>query len=210
MLFDDFEQNLTPDARAFTDPGFAEIFAHLCAAAGAGRVLVTCRYPVPDSDDMLLRVELPALTPAELRRLFLRLPALRELPVEDRRLVARTIGGHPRLIEFLDVLLREGAGARFRSVTGKLRALARQENVDLTPPHSLAEGVAEAVRLGSRDILLDALLDDLTPAQQELLLQAALSQAPFTTTDLDQHPDGTRRRHRQPPRCGATWSGWPT
>jgi hypothetical protein len=48
------------------------------------------------------------LTGSELRRLFLRLPALRALPQENRTLVARAIGGHPRLIEFVDALLRGG------------------------------------------------------------------------------------------------------
>lgn len=107
VLFDDFEQNLTTTGE-FADPGFAEIFTLLCDTARAGRILVACRYPVPGSEDALLRIDLPALTPAELGRLFLRLPALHELSTEDRRLVGRTIGGHPRLIEFLDVLLRHG------------------------------------------------------------------------------------------------------
>ncbi len=199
VLFDDFEQNLTPDARGFSDPGFAEIFAVLCDAATAGRVLVTCRYPVPGSEDTLLRVELPGLSIAELRRLFLRLPALRELSEDDRRLVVRTIGGHPRLIEFLDVLLREGTGSRFRHVTRKLRALATAEGLDPKQPRQLTDGVSEAVRLGSRDILLDALVEDLSEAQQELVLQAALSRAPLAIEDLahtrhgsDSTPEQTR------------------
>jgi hypothetical protein len=89
------------------DPGFAELFAILLDNTRTGRVLTTCHYPVPDTADALLRLDLPPLTPAEQRRLYLRLPALRALSVDDRRLVTRTIGGHPRLIEFVDVLLRE-------------------------------------------------------------------------------------------------------
>src|SRR5689334_1364104 len=108
MLFDDFEQNLTPDTRAFADPGFAEIFTALATAAGAGRILVTCRYPIPGSETRLHPIPVGPLSPAEQRRLFLRLPALRDLSRDDRVLLTRTIGGHPRLIEFLDVLLREG------------------------------------------------------------------------------------------------------
>jgi tetratricopeptide (TPR) repeat protein len=184
LLFDDFEQNLTTDARGFTDPVFADIFARLCTAADAGRVVVTCRYPVPDSEAVLLRVDLPALTRAELGRLFLRLPALRELPGTDRRLIWRTIGGHPRLIEFLDVLLRDGLGARLRSVTAKLRALAERAQVDLRPGRPLTEAVTDTLRLGSLDILLDALIAQLSPNQYELLLQAALPRTPFTVDDL--------------------------
>jgi hypothetical protein len=183
VLFDDFEQNLDTGG-VFTDPGFAELFGALCAATQVGRVLVTSRYPVPDSDDLLLRVELPALSPAELRRLFLRLPALRELSVEDRRMVARTIGGHPRLIEFLDVLLRDGTAANFRHVTSKLRDLATKENIDLTPTRDVAIGLSEAIQLGSRDILLDGVTEHLQSGQWELLLQAALGRAPLSLDDL--------------------------
>ena len=72
----------------------------------------------------------PALSQAELRRLFLRLPKLRDLEAEDRRLLTRTIGGHPRLIEFTDALLR-GGHASFRHVQTRLRDLARAEGLDL-------------------------------------------------------------------------------
>ena len=43
--------------------------------------------------------------------MFLCLPALAELDPADRRLLTRTIGGHPRLIEFTDALLRGAAPA---------------------------------------------------------------------------------------------------
>jgi tetratricopeptide (TPR) repeat protein len=184
VLFDDFEQNLTPDTRAFADPGFAELFHGFVAAARTGRILVTCRYPVPDTAATLLRLELAALSPTELGRLFLRLPTLRGLPVENRRLVVRTIGGHPRLIEFLDALLRTNRGARFQHVSAKLHQLAVDEGIDLRPGRGLAEGVRDTVRLGSRDILLDALLADLTPDQRELLLQACISRIGMSVDDL--------------------------
>ncbi|MET9224723.1 CHAT domain-containing protein [Lentzea sp. NPDC003310] len=183
VLFDDFEQNLTA-AGEFLDPGFAEIFTAVCHRAQAGRVLVTCRYPIPGAESVLLRLEVPALTPAELGRFLLRLPALRDLSAQDRRVVVRTIGGHPRLIEFLDVLLRRGTAAGFRHVTGKLHALAAREHIDLTAPRDLATGIGEAVRLGSRDILLDTITEELTPRQRELAHQAALARAAFTTQDL--------------------------
>ena len=38
--------------------------------------------------------------------------------------------------------------------------------------------------LGSRDIVLDALLEQLTPTQRDLVLQAGLLSAPFTPADL--------------------------
>ncbi|MER5261560.1 CHAT domain-containing protein [Actinosynnema sp. NPDC002837] len=182
LLFDDFEQNLDPDGR-FLDPGFAELFTALCDAAHTGGILVTCRHPIPDSDT-LLRLDLPPLSPAEQRRLFLRLPALRVLSTDDRRLIAAAIGGHPRLLEFLDVLLRQGTAADFRHVTSKLRTLARDEDLDLRPGRNLATGISDTVRLGSRDILLDTLLDQLTSDQRELALQANLARASLTHRDL--------------------------
>jgi hypothetical protein len=183
VLFDDFEQNLTPGGGEFLDPGFAEIVARMLEAAQTGRLLVTCRYPIPDAD-LLLRVDLPALSPGELRRLFLRLPALRTLAPEDRRLITRTIGGHPRLIEFVDVLVRDRGSATFLHVTRKLLDLARDEQLDVTSPRSVEDSVAQAVLLGSRDIVLDVLVEDLTSEQRKVLLQAAVSSAAFSSDDL--------------------------
>ena len=79
LVFDDFEQNLElGDATiAFSDPGFA----------------VTSRYPPLGADAFLLEVPVPALSPAELRRLLLRLPALRELDTGDRRVLMEKIEG---------------------------------------------------------------------------------------------------------------------
>jgi hypothetical protein len=100
LVLDDFERNLEVGGRSFVDPGFAELFTALCATTGRGRLLVTCRHPVPgDAMSMLLEVPVPPLSRSELGRLFLRHPALRDLEAEDRRAVMRTIGGHPRLIE---------------------------------------------------------------------------------------------------------------
>lgn len=56
LVFDDFEQNLTRDGRAFADPGFAETFEGLCTKAGVGKVPLTCRYPISDGPG---RAEVP-------------------------------------------------------------------------------------------------------------------------------------------------------
>ncbi|MEJ2851874.1 CHAT domain-containing protein [Saccharothrix sp. CCNWLW140] len=185
ILFDDFEQNLTTDG-AFRDEGVASIFTELCEAANKGRILVTCRYPVPDTDHLLLHLNVPPLTPAELSRLLLRLPALREQSPQNRQLIADTIGGHPRLVEFLDILLRQRPDptTTLRHVTTKLRALARRESLDPGPGRPLNRGIDDAIRLGSRDILLDTLLTHLTAPQLELALQTSLFRATTTTQDL--------------------------
>ena len=137
LVFDDFEQNLSrPGGGNYLDPTVAHALSALCDSAEVGAVLVTSRYPLPDPNDLLVEIPIPPLSPSELRRLFLRLPALRDLDPEDRRFLQRTVGGHPRLIEFVDALLR-GGRANLKQVQAKLRDLARIEGIDLTRPRPL-------------------------------------------------------------------------
>jgi hypothetical protein len=84
------------------------------------------------------------------------MPALRGLSSGHRQLVTRTIGGHPRLIEFLDVLLRHGTAAMFQHVTAKLHQLADRD-IDLTQRRNVGTGITDAVRLSSRGIPLGVL-----------------------------------------------------
>ena len=184
VVFDDFEQNLTPGGGEFTDPAFDDILTGLADAAGTGGLLVTCRYALPGPDRFLARIPVPALSAAELRRLFLRLPALRDLDAEGRRVLAGAVGGHPRLIEFTDALLRGGRSG-FRHVQTKLRDLARQQGADLAAGRSLDGAVEQALLLGSADILLDGLRDLLTGSQEGVLRQVAVCRAPMTLDDLD-------------------------
>ncbi|MGH4024282.1 MAG: CHAT domain-containing protein, partial [Pseudonocardiaceae bacterium] len=184
VVFDDFEQNLSrPGGEAFLDATVEDAITALCNSAEVGAVLVTCRYPLPGPQDLLVEIPVPSLSPSELARLFLRLPALRDLDPEDRRLLHRTVGGHPRLIEFVDALLR-GGRANLRQVQAKLRDLARREGIDITRPRPLGQAVDQAMLLGSADILLDELLDLLTPRQRALLDQVAVSRAPMRLDDL--------------------------
>ncbi|MFI6365506.1 CHAT domain-containing protein [Nocardia sp. NPDC050630] len=197
LLFDDFEQNLTrPGGAQFLDPGFAEQFSLLCRSARTGRLLVTCRYPVPGG---LTEVGLTPLSPAELKRMFLRLPQISGLRAEEQRLVARTIGGHPRLIEFVDALLRGGDGT-LRPVGERLRRLAGEHAVDLDQDRTLSESLDTAVVLGTRDILVDALLDLLDTSERELLLQISLSRTPLRDLDISHArfgADATRDQRRE-------------
>ena len=120
---------------------------------------------------------------AQLRRMFLRLSALRELPAADRGLLMAAIGGHPRLIEFVDALLRHGRTNLKETVT-RLRKLASEQGVQLSGPRPLGQVIQEAMLLGSRDILLDQLLEFLTGEQREVLLQAAVTVPPMSAADL--------------------------
>ncbi|WP_322761517.1 ATP-binding protein, partial [Frankia sp. Cr2] len=210
LLFDDFEQNLTEDGRGFADPGFAEVFADLARAGGpggsggagrpgsAGRLLVTCRYPLPNRTASLHRVDVGPLSGSELGRLLLRLPSLRQLGDDDRRTLTRTIGGHPRLLEFVDALLRNGA-ANLLEVTEKISDLADTLGIDLLDDRTFGEAVDDALLLGSRDIVLELLVATVTADERALLLQAAVSSAPMSVDDLAfawQGAEPDRARHR--------------
>jgi hypothetical protein len=183
VLFDDFEQNLTEGGAAFADPGFQTAFAGLSEATGVGKLLVTCRYPLPAGPVRFARVKVGALSDAELARLLHRLPGLRSVSVGERRFVVRAIGGHPRLLEFVDALVR-GEAARLREVDQLLRRLAADHGIDVDDDRSLAEAVEDAMLLGSRDILLRELVATLSSDDRELLFQAARSRAPMSPSDL--------------------------
>ena len=88
---DDFEQNLTACGQDFLDPAIGEVITALADAAETGSLLLPAARP-----RQVLRGVGPGLVAAELMRLFLRMPALHGLDGEDKRLLTRTIGGHPR------------------------------------------------------------------------------------------------------------------
>ncbi|MGI5238930.1 CHAT domain-containing protein [Dactylosporangium sp. CA-139066] len=178
LVFDDFEQNLTVGGGDFLDPGFGEVFAALAAAAERGKILVTSRYPVP-GEPPLARVEVPPLSDAELRRLLLRMPGLRELAAEDAEAVVTAVGGHPRLLEFVDALVH--GGARLPEVTARLRALGSPSEPGR---RDACDATREAIALGARDVLLAELLDLLTGDELAALLQLAVSRIAVGAEDL--------------------------
>ena len=155
VVFDDFEQNLTPGGEEFADPAFDDILTGLADAAGTGGLLVTCRYPLPGPDRFLARIPVPRAVGG---RAAAAVPAAAGAAGPgrrgQRRVLARAIGGHPRLIEFTDALLRGGRSG-FRHVQARLRDLARRQGLDLAADRSLDGAVEQALLLGSADILLD-------------------------------------------------------
>ena len=183
LAFDDFEQNLTGDGSAFLDATTEQAITAFADAAEVGVLLLTSRYTLPGPDRFLVEVPVSPLTAMELRRLFLRLPALADLDGRDRRLLARVIGGHPRLIEFADALMR-GGRASLRHVQVRLRNVARDEGVALAANRSLDDAVDQALLLGSADIMLTELLGLLTPRQTEVLAQITVGRAPMSLDDL--------------------------
>jgi hypothetical protein len=192
LVLDDFEQNLNAGGSAYHDPALGDLLAELADAATTptgGRLLITCRYPLPQPDPDLANIPVPPLTIAELRRLFLRLPALRDLPADDQRLLIRTIGGHPRLIEFVDALLRRGT-TNLPHIRGKLRALAKDQGLSLRHERDLSTAAELALLLGAADILLADLTSALAPIHLAVLHQVSVCRAPMTPHDLAFTLDG--------------------
>jgi AAA ATPase-like protein/CHAT domain-containing protein len=185
LVLDDFEDNLTPGGGAFLDPDVAEQFQLLTERARNGRLLMTCRYPLPDKEAALRRVAIGPLSAAQTRKLLLRLPGLSGHESAALATVLRMVGGHPRVLEFLDALLRGGEG-RVAGLNAKLRKLAADMQLDLAAPRAeLEPALAEAVALGARDVFLEDLLA--LAGQEgiaEFMLQAAVSNLPMTPQGL--------------------------
>ena len=179
---DDFEQNLTVGGQGFTEPGTADTRTARLRLHGKGKLLITCRHPLPGLVDAFEHVPVGPLSGNETRRLQLRLAGLGDLGPEDRGLIDRLIGGHPRALQFVDALLRQGMGAP--TVLPKLRNLARQQQVDLKCERSVPDAIGEAVRLAAADIVVDELIGLLEGPETEVLLQVAVSGLPVPLDDL--------------------------
>ncbi len=187
LVLDDFEQNLEAGGGAFHDPDALDALLHIARSARRGRLLITCRYPIPNAEGYFHRIAIGPLSPAESRKLLLRLPALHRIEPDQLGPVLRVIAGHPRVMEFLDGLLRGGEG-RLTHVTQKLQNLAREHDIDpAATTGQLEEGLQAALSLGARDVFLEELVEIARgEAIEGALLQAATSSLPVT-------PDGVAR-----------------
>ena len=185
LVLDDFEQNLSTGGGAFLDPDTVSTLALLLASADRGALLLTCRHPLPQAMEWLLEVPVGPLHGAETRKLVQRLPGLCQRPEGELAAAIRAIGGHPRLLEFLDGLLRQGEG-RLPAVTQRLRqALAAADLAAPAAGASLHEGLQQALALGARDVLLEELLAIARQRDDDaVLLQLAVSNLPLPPAGL--------------------------
>lgn len=157
LVLDDFHEMLEGSSARFRSSIDEQILRILLKACGKGRLLLTSRYPVAVSKAQLRKVDLGPLSVAESRKLLLRLGALEKQSPGLARLMT-AIGGHPRMLEFLDGILNQGEG-RLRHVTERLEARAAELGIDLEQTGvSFEEALALTVKLGAQDILLDDLL----------------------------------------------------
>lgn len=184
LVLDNFEDNLTLGGKDFLDETTGFLLAALLQAARQGKVLITCRYPVPGIANWLFAEPLGPLSPAETRKLFYRLPALTGEAPETLSLILRHIGGHPRMLEYLDAILRKGA-ARLPAVAARLRENARRLGLD---PEALGgdlnASLRDALRLGAEDVLLEQLIELVAREPADL---AALHQAAAFALPVDLH-----------------------
>ncbi|MDR4485728.1 MAG: CHAT domain-containing protein, partial [Nitrospirales bacterium] len=194
LVFDDFEQNLKVGGVKFRDESVAEYFYQLLHHAKQGRILVTCRYPIPETQHLLRHIPIGPLSLAEGRKLVRRLPALGHRPTSELSMVLSSIGGHPRMMEFLDGLLQGGQG-RLPHVTRKLHQLMDKAGVNLDDHTTgeVRERLKDTIRLGTRDVLLEELLEiSRVEHLEQVLLQAAVSNLPVSPSGiahmLQEHP----------------------
>ncbi|WP_153161065.1 CHAT domain-containing protein [Zoogloea sp. 1C4] len=196
IVLDNFEDNLdpAPAGARFKQAFHAELLTQLCEAAHCGRLLLTSRYAPADLSPWLETLPLGPLSAAQTRKLILRLPSLLvQLEADDantpltgalQTLLLR-VGGHPRMLEYLDAVLHNGR-ARLPDVTARLKRQAQALGVDVnTPPADLDEALALTLQLGTRDVLLDTLLtlaDD--DGDRPTLLQAAASNLPISVAGV--------------------------
>ena len=186
LVLDNFEDNLVVGGERFLDSTIGNILKALYTSAETGKILITCRYPVPGAEDWLADVTVGPLSPAETRKLFQRLPGLRGQDVATFDQLSRLIGGHPRMLEYLDAILRNGK-TRLPAVGQRLRENAKQLGVEVKDlGGDLEDSIRDALRIGAQDILLDELLNILaaTPGEREVLEQAAVFPLPVDPAGL--------------------------
>ncbi len=187
LVLDDFEQNLHPGGDAFLNPDIAVSLQFLAEHAHRGRLLITCRNPVPDMRSFLHHIPVGALSPAETRKLALRLDALNRsysetgLEPEQRSRILRILGGHPRSLEFINTLLG-GQQRRLRHMMRRLDTLLKE--VGLVPGSTFGDAdqaLQHTLSIAARDIMLDELLETAREEQiEQVLLQVAVSNLSVT------------------------------
>jgi CHAT domain/TIR domain/AAA ATPase domain len=184
LVLDNFENNLTPDGESFLDDATREFVRTLLRGAGHGRLMITCRYPLPGLAADLHDITIAPLSRAQARKLVLRLPGLDALGPDEVARVLRMTGGHPRLLELVDAVLRGDPG-RLASMADRLDRHAARLGVDLrTGRADLDEATDLALDVQLLDIALTDLLASLPPRPREVLMQAAVSTIPIDTDGL--------------------------
>ena len=180
LVLDNFEDLLLPGGAKFKDSVTEKVFHTLMRSAQTGKILITSRHPVPGSNAYIHRMDLGPLSQAETKKLILRHSALAKQSAENITVIERAIGGHPRTLEYLDALLRDGQ-ARLSRVQENLELHARTLGISLHGSNELEARVRDAIRVSAADTLVAELVRILrdTPEHLKALLQASVIPVPF-------------------------------
>ncbi|MEU3854351.1 tetratricopeptide repeat protein [Streptomyces sp. NPDC029554] len=176
LVLDNAEDNLD-DGHQVTDP---DLPVFLRTWAEHHPAVVTTRFPFPVPG--LETWHLGPLTWQETRKLIWRLPGVDALSPSEQRQVWTRLGGHPRSLEYLDALLRDGDG-RFEELGARLRAALAERG---SGQGELQRTLDETGALIAQDVLLPELLTrlDEAPSARELLLGAAVYRLPVDRAGL--------------------------
>ena len=186
FVLDDFERN-TPvqDGRPLIEPAAQEVLEALAWAieeSAAGRCLVTSRYRLATSQAArFYQEELSALRGAEAAKKYRGLPAFRAADPGLRERAARVADGNPRLMERLDLVLKERSLA-VPALLARLEAVEAQFREEVLE-RSLVAGLPEEVRRLLAALLVYELpvpfaaVTALFPDQAEAELEAGLKSA---------------------------------
>jgi tetratricopeptide (TPR) repeat protein len=186
LVLDNFEDNLNLGGTAFLDATTGPILETLARSCQRGKILVTCRYPIPDSKPWLVPLLLGPLSPAQTRKLLYRLTELKDSPPAVLGKILRLIGGHPRMLEYLDAILHKGTG-RLSIVEEKLRENVSRLGLKVEDlGGNFEQSLQDAIRIGAQDIFLDELLDTVLtdPEYREVLEQASVFPMPIDLQGL--------------------------
>ena len=187
LVLDNFEDNLETGGSAFKDPVTAGILNILYRSASKGKILITSRYPAPGSESWLDSLHLEPLSPAQTRKFFLLLKGLKDQNPEDQITIRQIIGGHPRMLEYMDAILRQGKDCTGR-VVEHLKKRSREAGIDwkVEPAGGVRDILNAAIDIGVQDILMDELFLVMKTGDrlEDLLYQASVFAIPVPALGL--------------------------
>lgn len=174
LVCDGFETQLDADG-TLRDAELTAFLDRWLRSTTCGRLLVTSRRPVKWREGMekeILELPLGPLSPAETRKLFWRLPALRKLPAEDLAWLYEQLGGHPLALKTFAALLKQQEDVE----AGDDLKLEQATETRSVLPSVVATLVDETS--------IDDLLARLEPGARELLVAASVYRLPVDRSGL--------------------------
>jgi tetratricopeptide (TPR) repeat protein len=202
LVLDEFEANMDParpESDAITNPELREFLSRWAGRIRRSRLLITSRYAVDLNQKFGPRLHTHQLSPlslAETEKFVWTLPSLQDLEEQELKGLWQSVGGHPRSLEYVDALLREGQG-RWQDVTQRLRdqvvaKIGRQADEWLRQPRSVDEAISESITLAADDVLLTDLLNCLNDSYlQNLLLGMCIYREPVDAMGVMFQLEGT-------------------